>query len=129
MVEICAVVDGCNLRGCSSEDLGPPGVEMGVEMDDRDGSIRLVHGSQQRQSNSMITSHGNDTRQCLSVLGGSNHVCVGSGLAHQDTVMAFFNLLQSPLIVIAGHRDITAIDDGGPSAERVGLEYSQYFVT
>jgi len=101
---------------------------MGVEVDDRDGSVRLVHGAQKRQSYSVVTSQGDDTRQCLSVLGGSNHVCVGSRLAHQDTVVAFLNLLQGPLVVIARHRDIAAIDDGGPSAERVGLELGQYWL-
>lgn len=71
----------------------------------------------------MVTAHGNDTRQCLSVLGRAGHVCVGSRLAHQDTVVAFFNLLQGPLVVIARYGDVTAIDDGCPSTEGVGLEF------
>jgi len=102
---------------------------MGVEVDDRDGPVRLVHGAQKRQSDSVVTSQGDDTRQCLSVLGRSNHVCVGSRLAHQDTVVTFLDLLQGPLIVVARHGNVAAINDGGPSAKRVGLEFGQYWVS
>jgi ActR/RegA family two-component response regulator len=100
---------------------------MGVKVDDCDGSVRLVHRAQERKSYSVVTSHGNNTGQCLSVLGGAGHVCVCSRLAHQNTVVAFFNLLQGPLIVVTGHRNIATIDDSGPSVERVGLASCQYW--
>jgi hypothetical protein len=96
-------------------------------MDDRDGSVSLIHGAQKRQGYSVVTSESKDTRQCLSVLGDTSCVCVRSRLSHEDTVMAFFDLLQSPLVVIARYRDITTIDDSGPSIERVRLEFSQYW--
>jgi hypothetical protein len=123
---IRTMVDGCDLGWGSSKDLWLPCVEMGVEMDDRDGSVSLVHGAQKRQSYSVVTSEGQDTRQCLSMLGDASHVCVSSRLTHQDTVVAFFDLLQSPLVVVTCHRNITTIDDSGPSIEGVSLECRQY---
>lgn len=38
VVEVGAVVDGGLLGGAAAEDLGPPGVEVRVEVDDRDGA-------------------------------------------------------------------------------------------
>lgn len=45
VVEICAVVDGGLWRGGPAEDFGPPRVEMGVEVDDADGTVGFVDGA------------------------------------------------------------------------------------
>lgn len=40
----------------------------------------------------------------------------GSGrwISHQDAVVAFFDLVEGPGVVVRGHWDVTAIDDLGP---------------
>lgn len=45
VVEVRAVVDGCLGRRGSAEDFGPPGVEVGVEVDDADGAVGFVDGA------------------------------------------------------------------------------------
>lgn len=73
----------------------------------------------------MIATKSDDTRQCLAMLGGAGHVCVGGRLAHQNTVVALFNLFQGILVVVAGDRNIATVNDSGPSVERVRLAFGQ----
>lgn len=68
MPEVCTVVDGCNFRRCSSEDLWLPGIEMGIEVNDRDRTVGAVYGSQERECNGMIASESDDTRKSLAML-------------------------------------------------------------
>ena len=42
VVEVCAVVYGGLKRRGPAEDFGLPGVEMGVEVDDADGTVGFV---------------------------------------------------------------------------------------
>jgi hypothetical protein len=115
---------------------------MGVEMDDarvcqhsehtfagirdsRYGSVCLVHGAQKRQSDSVVATESNDTRQCLSMLGRAGHVCICGRLAHQNAVVTLFNLFQSIFVVITGDRNVTTVNDSSPSIERVRLKSSQ----
>lgn len=119
MVKVRTVVDRGSLGGCASENLWLPGVEMGVKVDDRDGSVCFVHGAQKRQRDSVVSTEGNDARKCLAVFAGASHVCVCGGLAHEDAVVALFDLLESPLVVVTCHGDITTVDDSGPAIERV----------
>ena len=115
---------------------------MGVEMDNprtcqhseytsaeiqglRDGPVCLVHGAQKRQSDSVIATESDDTRQRLSMLGWAGHVCVCGRLAHQNTIVALFNLSQSILVIVTGNRNVATVNDRGPSIERVRLVSSQ----
>ena len=55
----------------------------------------------------MVTSHGDDTGEGLAALGNAGHVGVGGGLAHEDTVVSFLDLLDCPFVVVRGDGDIT----------------------
>lgn len=59
------------------------------------------------------------------MLGGAGHVCVRSRLAHQDAVVALFNLLQGIFVVVTSDRNVTTVNDSGPSVERVRLANDQ----
>lgn len=74
---------------------------MAIEVDHSNRSVRLVNTPQQRKGNCVVTTHGNDTGEGLASLRKTLLVCVGEGLAHEDAVVAFFNLLDSPGIVIS----------------------------
>lgn len=76
-------------------------LQMAVKVDDSDGAIGLVHAAQQRQSDGVVTTHGNDTRKGLSLLRWAKLLAIVCGLAHEDGVVTLFNLLDSPLVVIA----------------------------
>jgi hypothetical protein len=68
----------------------------------------------------MIASHGDHTREGLALLGKSNLLCVCGRLAHQNAIVAFFDLVDSPCWIVRGNGNITAIEYGGPAVERVG---------
>lgn len=74
--------------------------QMAVEMDYADRSIGFVYAPQQRQRDSVVSAKRDDSRQRLPMLGRAQLVCVGGRLAHQDAVVAFFDLLDSIRIVI-----------------------------
>ena len=75
---------------------------MTVEVDDGDWPVCLVHAAEKRQSDGMVTTHGDDTRQGLAALRLTGHVGVGGRLTHEDAVVAFLNLLDSPLVIVTG---------------------------
>jgi hypothetical protein len=70
----------------------------------------------------VIASHGDHTREGLALLRKSNLICVCGRLAHQNAVVTFFDLVDSPCWVVRGDRNITAIEYGSPAVERVGSE-------
>jgi NADH:ubiquinone oxidoreductase subunit B-like Fe-S oxidoreductase len=68
----------------------------------------------------VIASHGDHTREGLALLRKSNLICVCGRLAHQNAVVTFFDLVDSPCWVVRGDRNIAAIEYGGPAVKRVG---------
>jgi len=56
VVEICAVINAGYFAGRAAEDLGLPGVEMRVEMDDRDGSVSTVDGAEEREGDCVVAT-------------------------------------------------------------------------
>jgi hypothetical protein len=68
----------------------------------------------------VIASHSDHTRESLALLCKPCLISVGSRLAHQNAVVTFFDLVDSPCWVVRGDGNITAIEYGGPAVERVG---------
>lgn len=121
VVEVGSVVDAGNLGGCASEDLGLPGVEVRVEVDDGDGAVCFVHAPEQRESDGVVASEGDDTWEDFSVLGDADVVGFRCGCPHEDAVVAFFDLLEGPFVVVSASQ----------SAVYLGcrLKWSTYEVT
>lgn len=119
---VLTVVDRCYLARSTAEDLRLPRVKVTVEMDDSHRPIRAVHAAEQRQSDGVITAHGDNTREGLIFLRKSRFVGVSGRVAHEDAVVAFFDLVDSPLRIVGSDRDIAAVDDRGPAVEWVGGE-------
>lgn len=96
---------------------------MGVEVNDGDRAVFLVHRAEERKSDGVVTTKGDDARKCLALLGGTKSLGVGVGSAGKDGVVAFLNLLEGVGVVVGRDGDVTAIDDPGPGVERVGLQW------
>ena len=75
-------------------------VQMAIEMDHGDGTIRLVNAAQQRKGDGVVASHGDNPRQGLASLGEAVLISIGVRFAHEDAVVAFFDLLDSPRVVV-----------------------------
>lgn len=73
---------------------------MAVEVNDGDRAVGLVDTAQQRQGDGVVTAEGDDTRQGFARPGHAVLVGIGVGLAHEDAVVALFNLLDGPFIVV-----------------------------
>lgn len=91
-------------------------------MNHRHWAVGLVDAPQQRQRDGMVTSQGNDTRQCPAGPREPNLVGVGKRLAHQNAVVSFLNLLNRPCVVVGCHGDIAAVHNSQVAGERVRLE-------
>lgn len=51
----------------------------------------------------MVATHGDDAGESLSRSRETVLISVGEGLPHEEVVVAMFNLLNSPAVIIAGH--------------------------
>lgn len=49
----------------------------------------------------MVAAHSDHTRKSLAMLGLASYFGVRGGLTHEDTIMAFLDLLESPGIVVS----------------------------
>lgn len=90
---------------------------MTVEMDDRNWSVRAINRPQQRQSDSMIATHGNNTGKRLAFLRRSELVCVSGWITRENAVMAFLDLVESPCVVVPAASSLMA----RPKRQAVGV--------
>lgn len=60
VVEICAVVYAGLVGGGAAEDFGFPGVEVGVEMDDADGTVGFCDGAEEGEGYGVVAAEGDD---------------------------------------------------------------------
>lgn len=60
MVEICTVVDACLSGGCAAKDLGPPCIQVRVEVDYCDGAIGSVDTAEQWERDGVVASKSDD---------------------------------------------------------------------
>jgi hypothetical protein len=76
------------------------GIQMGVEVDDRDGTVFAVDGAEEGECDGMVTSQSDQTRQCLAHLRRARLVgmCVWS--AAQEQVVALLDLLERIGVVV-----------------------------
>ena len=102
MVEICTVVDGSLFARSAAEDFWAPGVQVGIEMNDADGAVGFVYGAEQRERDCMVTAQSDDTGEGFAFFCRANFVCVGLRAAHEELVMAVFDLLDGVGVVITG---------------------------
>jgi hypothetical protein len=77
------------------------GLQMAVEVDDGDGSVGSVHAAEEGKGDGVVTAEGNDTGKRLSLLGWADLVGVCRRLAHEDAVVALFDLLDRILVVVS----------------------------
>lgn len=122
MCHLLTVVDRSNFARSTAENLRLPCVKMTVEVDNSHRSIRAVHAAEQRQSDRVVTAHGDHTREGLVFLREPRLVGVSGRVAHEDAVVAFFDLVDGPFRIVGSNWDITAVDDCGPAVEWVGGE-------
>ena len=107
MVEVRPVVHrGLRGRG-SAEDFGPPGVEVGVEVDDADGSVGVGEGAVEGQRDGVVSAKGYDAGEGLFIFGGADLVRVRGRCAHEEAVVPVFDLLDCVGIVVAGMCQLT----------------------
>lgn len=76
---------------------------MTIEMNHRNRSIGLVNTPQQGQSNCMVTAHSDDAGEGLASSRETVLISVGEGLPHEEIVMAMFDLLNGPAVVVSDY--------------------------
>ena len=70
-------------------------------MDHRDGAVRAVDGAEERECDGVIAPKSDYSRQCLAILCGTLLFGVGSWGSGEDTIVAFFDLVERPCVVIS----------------------------
>ena len=106
VVEVCAVVHGGLERRGSAEDFGLPGIEVGVEVYDADGTVGFVDGAQEGKRDGVVAAKGYDAREGLLVLCRADLFCVGGRCAHEEAVVTVFDLLNCVGVVVAGDMSV-----------------------
>ena len=101
VVEIRAVINGGLFGGRPAEDLGSPGVKVRVEVDDADRAVGGGDGAEEGQRDGVVTTEGDDAREGFTVLGRTEFVGIGGGAAHEEGVVALFDLLDGVGVVVA----------------------------
>ena len=95
---------------------------MRIEVYNSNWAIGFVHAAQQGQRDRVVTPHGDHPGESLALLRQTRKTCICSGLTHENTVVSFFNLLNSPGGIVRGDWDIATVEHLGPAVERVGGE-------
>ena len=67
----------------------------------------------------MVAPERDHAWQRLSMLTHALHLSVRGRLAHEDTVMAVFYLLDGKSIVVGRQGNISTVNDGRPAVERI----------
>lgn len=122
LCHLLTVVDRRNFARRTAENLRLPRVKMTVEMDDGHRPIGAIHAAEQRQSDRVVTAHSDHTWEGLVFLRKPRLVGVSGRVAHEDAVVAFFDLVDGPFRIVRSDRNIAAVDDRSPAVEWVGGE-------
>ena len=101
VVEVRSMIDGCLLGRCAAENFGPPGVKVRVEVDDADGAVSASDGAEEWERDGVVATEGDDAWKSFAFLCGPNLFGVGHRIAHEESIMAFFDLLDSVGVVVA----------------------------
>ena len=121
------MIDCCLLGRRTAKDLRLPGVQVAVEMNDRDLTVGTVDGTQQREDDGMVPSESDDTWVMFAVSRDGNERLSGlrvvpesrEGGAVKERLVAFLNLLDGKFVVVRRDGDVTAVDDSEAREERV----------
>jgi hypothetical protein len=73
---------------------------MAIEMNNTDRTIGAVDAAEERESDGVVATQGNQPWKRLALLRPPFDACIGLGLTGEERIMAFFNLLKSIGIVI-----------------------------
>ena len=71
-------------------------------MNHRDGSVSTVDRPKERESNRVVTTERDDSGKGLAGLRWSFLFGVGGRSTSQNRVVAFFDLVESPSVVVSG---------------------------
>ena len=74
---------------------------MRIEVDYGDRTVCTVDGAEEGKGNCMVAAKGDDSWESLAVLCWALFLRVCGGRAGEDAVVAFFNLLESPCVVVS----------------------------
>lgn len=73
---------------------------MTIKMNYCNRPIGLVETPQQGKGNGMVAAHGDDAREGFSSSRETVFIGVSVGFAHEEAVVALFNLLDCPCVII-----------------------------
>ena len=68
VVEICTVVDSSLFARSAAKDLWAPGIKVGIEMNDADGTVGFGYGAEQRKGDCVVTTQSDDARKGFAFL-------------------------------------------------------------
>jgi hypothetical protein len=74
---------------------------MTIEVDNRHRPVGLINTPQQGQGDRVITTESDDTGKSLPSARQTEFISVGIRLAHQDAVVSFLDLLDSPGVIVS----------------------------
>lgn len=76
-------------------------IQMAVKVDNSHRAVGLVDAPEQREGDGVVTTEGDDTWQRAAGAGNALVMSGCVGLTHEEVVVAFFNLLNGPGIVVS----------------------------
>lgn len=100
VIEVSAVVNAGLLSGCSTKNFWPPGVKMRIEVDDRNGTICAVHATKQRKGDRVVAAQCDHARESPALERRTDLARVGCWCPHHNAVMALFDLVDGPGIIV-----------------------------
>lgn len=120
--EVGAVVDSGRLTVLTTKHLRLPRIQMRVEVDNSNRSVRRLHTSQDGENDGMVTTQRDNPGQRLPILRRPLLIRVRRGLAHKQLIMPALDLPDGKVVVIGSNGDIAAVEDFRPGVERVRVE-------
>ena len=104
MIEVCPVIDAGLFAWCTTEHLRPPCVEMRIEVDYSNWTVSAVHTAEKWQGDRMVAAECNDTWKSFAFLRNAWLFCIRGWISHEDGVVALFDLVESPSVIVACDR-------------------------
>jgi hypothetical protein len=87
-----------------------------VEVDDADGTVGAVDGAEEGKGYRVVAAQGDDSGEGLAILGRAFLLGVCLGLAGEDAVVAFFDLVEGVGVVVSGVMLVTLVGFGTVSS-------------
>ena len=124
------MVDSGLIRRRTTEDRRFSGVEVAVEVDDRNLTVGTVDRAQEGENDSVVAAESDDARVVLAVSRQRNKRLAGEsivaerreGRAVEKLLVTVFDLLDCELVVVRSDGYVTTVHDLESSQERVDSE-------